>query len=425
MYEFLVVSFILMNKKILPFLTIIIAGETIFMLPFLVPRLLRPLMLESWQMDNTTIGLAFSAYGFSSIISYFFGGPLADKYSPRILISLSLLITAIGGLALLNSPSAFVFVATYFFFGISTILLMWGALIKVTHIIGGDSLRASAMGFLDSGRGFVAALVSTLLVSILGNITHFSTQNQLQAVYLTTIAITGFVSILVWFSLKNFKANEKIRAHQWSLDKAKIVIKDKNVWLLGLIVLSSYCGYKNIDNYALYLVDVQKTSLEQSSFFTSIIFWLRPISALLAGLLADKIAIRVIGGRFLFLSLLLALGAITQFLLTLNFGPSFNLIFTTILFSSAFAYSLRAIYFAVFGELNIPENVVGTTVGIVSLVGFMPDFFFGIVTGYLIDNYPGKQGFEYVFSLTALFLLIGGIAALFNYFSISSKSKKI
>ena len=412
-------------RRILAMISIIIAGETIFMLPFLVPRLLRPLMLESWQMNNTTIGLAFSAYGFSSIISYFIGGPLADKYSPRILISLSLLITAIGGLALLNTPSPFIFISTYFFFGISTILLMWGALIKVTHIIGGDSLRASAMGFLDSGRGFVAALVSTLLVSILGNISHYSTQSQLQVVYLTTIAFTGFISILIWFSLKNFKANDKAKAHNWSLQKAKLVIKDKNVWLLGLIVLSSYCGYKNIDNYSLYLVDVQKTSLEQSSFFTSIIFWLRPISALIAGLLADKIATRIKGGRFLFLSLLMAMGAITQFFLTLNIGFTFNLIFTTILFSSAFAYSLRAIYFAVFGELNIPESVVGTTVGIVSLVGFMPDFFFGIVTGYLIDKYPGKQGFEYVFGLTALFLLIGGVAALFNYFSVSSKRKKI
>ena len=137
-----------MLKRFLPMLVIIIAGEAIFMLPFLIPRLLRPLIIESWGISNTNIGLAFSAYGFSALVSYFIGGPLADKYKPKVLISLSLVLTALGGVALVLNPTPFMFIACYFYFGISTILLMWGALIKVTHLIGGSSRRASAMGFL-------------------------------------------------------------------------------------------------------------------------------------------------------------------------------------------------------------------------------------------------------------------------------------
>ena len=83
-----------MNKKSLTLLLIIIAGETIFMLPFLIPRLYRPLMLEARNITNTDIGTAFSAYGFSAMISYMVGGPLADKYSPRLLMAISLLVTS-------------------------------------------------------------------------------------------------------------------------------------------------------------------------------------------------------------------------------------------------------------------------------------------------------------------------------------------
>ncbi len=59
------------------------------MAPFLIPRLYRPLMLEAWGINNTTLGTAFAAYGIVAIISYLIGGPFADKYHPRTLIASS------------------------------------------------------------------------------------------------------------------------------------------------------------------------------------------------------------------------------------------------------------------------------------------------------------------------------------------------
>lgn len=44
-----------MNSKRLSLIMAIIAGEAIFMLPFLIPRLYRPLMLDAWNLTNTQI----------------------------------------------------------------------------------------------------------------------------------------------------------------------------------------------------------------------------------------------------------------------------------------------------------------------------------------------------------------------------------
>ena len=263
--------------------------------------------------------------------------------------------------------------------------------------------------------------MSSLLLYVLKTLNQSSDANNimnLNIVYILTVLFTITVAIMIWFALTDLEVTKDKPSQQFDFKKAKEVLKNKNIWLLSLVILSSYCGYKNIDNFSVYLVDVQGLSLERSSFYTSIIFWLRPISALIAGLLADRIAINFKGGRFLTLSVLLMLGAITQFFLNQDINSSFTVIFSTMIFSAIFVYALRAIYFAVFEELTVPNRVVGTAVGIVSVVGFLPDFFFGALTGYLIDNYPGRLGYNYVFLFTGLFLLIGSISSLLSFFSI-------
>lgn len=384
------------------------------MLPFMIPRLFRPMMLESWGITNTDVGAAFSAYGFSAMVSYILGGHFADKYSPRALMSLSLLVTALLGLMLIATPSATLLITTYFFFGISTILLMWAALLKVTHVVGGEERRSFAMGILDSGRGFIAAVVSSVLVYAVTE--YFTTDDgeAISVVYMITTAFTLFIALAIWILLKNFEVQDA-KLPEWSLDKAKALAKDSKIWLLGIVILSAYCGYKSVDNYSVYLVDVLNVSSVESSKFTSIIFWLRPLSALFSGYLVDKIHARFPGGRFMGLGILLFMSALLQIVLATNAVSFFHLVFLIILFSAAFAYALRSIYFSVFGDLNIPENLVGTTVGIVSLVGFLPDMFFGAFTGYLIDSFPGVPGYTYVYTFTGVVLIIGTIASFLLY----------
>jgi len=104
-----------------------------------------------------------------------------------------------------------------------------------------------------------------------------------------------------------------------------------------------------------------------------------------------------------------------QIIIASNFISIYNIIIMTIIISSALAYSLRAIYFSIFGDLKIKETLIGTTVGIVSLVGFMPDFFFGIITGHFIDTYPGSTGYTYCFYFTGSILFIGSLASILIY----------
>jgi MFS family permease len=77
-----------------------VAGETVFFLPFVLPRVFRPTLLDVFQLTNLELGIAFSVYGVVAMLAYFPGGPLADRFPARKLMVFALLATSIGGLVM-------------------------------------------------------------------------------------------------------------------------------------------------------------------------------------------------------------------------------------------------------------------------------------------------------------------------------------
>jgi MFS family permease len=142
--------------------------------------------------------------------------------------------------------------------------------------------------------------------------------------------------------------------------------------------------------------------------------WIRPLTAFITGFLCDLSAQKFRLGRFKFLILIFICAGISQLAIGLNLFVTFNMVFTNILVCVGFVFSLRSIYFSTFDELKIPNYLVGTSVGIVSVIGFLPDMFFGVLTGYIIDMYPSEQSYSFIFIGAAIVLFLGAIAAFIN-----------
>ena len=79
------------NKKTLSLIYLIIVGELVFSLPFHISRFFRPSLLDDYNYTNTMLGIAFSIYGITALISYLPGGYIADKIPPKYLLFSSLL----------------------------------------------------------------------------------------------------------------------------------------------------------------------------------------------------------------------------------------------------------------------------------------------------------------------------------------------
>ena len=406
-------------------LLLILAGESVFILPFVLQRVFRPTVLKVFELDNVSIGLCFSVYGFVALVSYLLGGPLADKYQPRKLIALALWLTALGGLVFATFPDYFTLQILYGFWGFTTIFLFWSPMIKATRVWGGQKSQGKAFGFLDGGRGLVGALFGTLGVLVFS---HFMSVDLEMAsleesrfafryVILTSSAIVSVVGVLVWLFMKLPEHQEKkIVIERITVSQIKEVLRLPSVLLLMIIILCAYVGYKITDIFSLYAQDVMLLDEVGSAEIGTYLLFARPVMGVLIGVVADRSRP----------SLLLFLGFVLSFVGAVIFASgivadiSYFMFLFSIMIVALGVYAIRSLYFAVMQSGKIPLVLTGTAVGLISVIGYTPDIFAGLAMGYLLDSSPGLEGHQHVFWMLAFFSFIGGIAG-FRYFQLYGK----
>ena len=398
---------------------LILAGEAVFILPFVLPRIFRPTVLDVFELDNVQFGLCFTIYGIVAVPSYLLGGPIADKYPPRKLISVALWLTALGGILFAQYPDLFTLKILYGYWGFTTIFLFWAPMIKATRVWGGDSSQGKAFGLLDGGRGLTGALFGLLGVLIFSfflvdDAQIASLPDRQQAftyVIYTSASIIILVGVLVWLFMKT-KTNEKeILIERITLSEIKEVLRLPSVWLLMVIILCAYVGYKITDIISQYANEVMLYDQVKSAQVGTFLQFLRPTTGILVGLLVDRFRITF----WLFLSLIFCVIGGVLFATGIIAPSTTALFFISVIIVAVGVYAARALYFGVMRKGKIPLVLTGTAVGLVSLVGYTPDIFAGPAYGYLLDTYPGEQGHQYVFWMLAAFSIVGAAAA-FIYF---------
>ena len=413
------------SKTKQPFYIIIIlilSGEAVFILPFVLARIFRPTYLEVFDITNLQYGICGSIYGIVALLSYVFGGVLADKFHPRFLISVSLILTALGGFYLSTYPSYFNLKLLFGYWGFTTIFLFWAAMIKATRIWGGAKRQGMAFGFLDGGRGLVAAgfgtfgiLIFSLFIDVdISETSLIERKEAFRYVILFASLAVSIIGILAFYFLKGLKSDENLskqNSNVLTISSFKQIMKIPSVWLLMIIVLCAYVGYKATDIYSLYAKDVMLyDDIESAKVGTSLLY-MRPIIGVVIGLLADRTRATlwlIIGFVFtLITSLIFASGIISNETI-LFFILSIGLMALGV-------YSVRVLYFATMEEGKIPLAITGVAVGFISIVGYTPDIFSGPMIGVLLDNSPGELGHQHVFLVLAGFTLIGLIASAVFY----------
>jgi len=408
------------RNKIKAILILIIAGESIFFLPFVIPRLFRPTLLSFFEITNLELGSYFSAYGIVAVGAYLLGGPLADRFPASKLMSTALLGTGLGGVILLLYPSKHTLLYLYPYWGLTTILLFWASLLRATRIIGGTDQQGLMFGLLDGGRGLFAAVVGTVgvwLFSIFveGDINNIADADRNQAFLKMMTIISSFVfvaALLVFIALRQFDHVESEVAPEKINGKDLIrVAKIPSVWLQSIIIICAYCGYKVTDDFSLLAQDVLGYNEVQAAGISTMTFWVRPIAAVSVGLMADRVG----SSRMLmvcFLLMIMGSGSIAFFS---ELSAITSIIISSIILTAIAIYAMRGPYFAIMEEAQIPISFTGTAIGLASIIGFLPDIFMGPIMGYLLDRSPGYAGHQDLFMMMVGISVIGLMASFSFY----------
>ena len=387
------------------------------MLPYVLARIFRPTFLDVFNLTNLELGSLFSIYGIVALLSYVYGGVVSDKYQPKNLITISLFLTSFGGLVMATYPSYLIMQILYGYWGFTTIFLFWGSMIKATRVWGGTEYQGKAFGFLDGGRGLVAASFGTIgvvifslfLTSDIRTATIEERKEAFRYVIIFSSAIIFITGLLVHYLMDSDDSKQQNEStKKISTKDIKEVLKIKSVWLIMLIIISAYMGYKVTDIYSLYASDVMMFDQLESANIGSLQLYLRPLVCFAISFIALKskyIDFIIVGFIVMLIgSLLFASGLIKT---------NMNLIFYfSLIIVATGTYAIRSLYFSIMQEGKIPLIYTGTAVGIISVIGYTPDIFATPGFGYLLDKYPGIYGHQLVFLILTIFSVLGLISSI-------------
>jgi|TARA_B100001964_G_scaffold242857_1_gene318942 nitrate/nitrite transporter NarK len=387
-----------------------ISGGIIFLLPFLQEVYYKPLA-QALSLNNTEVGSLMSVFGVTSLISYFPGGLLADRVSPRKLISLSLLLTGITGLYFSTFPGYGISLALHAFWGVSISLLFWGAMIRMTRNWAPADEQGRAFGILETGRGLGEVLSSAALLSV-----FVALGSGDYALSMVIVLFSGFIlalGILAWFTLEDKVADKENSnpGQRIGLEEIISALKMPVVWLIATVILTGYCAYWGTFRFTSYATDIFTMSVAIAASISVGKMWLKPLAAFIAGFIADRFGIaRTVASLFLVLIVSFCIFAV------MPGSPSMiPMMLANVAVASLAVFAMRGIYFALLEEGGIPMAITGTVAGIVSAVGFTPDIFMPLLGGVLLDTFPGATGYRYFFLTTAAICAVGFAAALIIY----------
>lgn len=406
-------------KKYLSILALGVAGGSIYLIPYI------RYVFYTWQTDammltNEQLGFLTTMYTIGNILLYIPGGIASDRFSTKKCILFSLMSTTVlTFLFSLKVDSYALALVVWFLFAFTTTFLFWCALMKSIRMIGDEHEQGFLFGLYYMGNGLTGAAVNALALSFTSEAAS-ATSNFTMGVYAYGFAtLIGF--ILVFLFVKDAKGVQTEESEKFKMGEVVDLLKNPSVWVFSLIVFTGYAIYSSASYFTPYMTDVIGISPSESGYLSIIRQFIFYILSPVSGIIADKL-FKSTSKWFMILYFILA----GLFLGVMMIPPTASKGFVSFysLLPGLFGLALYGIVFSIANEAKIPVKVMGTAVGIASIIGYAPDFFMPAMFGKWIDTAIAENnlaaGYDKIFIFLAMCSVVGLLASVF----IHRKAKK-
>lgn len=369
-------------------------------------------ILSSFNISAIELNNSYSLMGLVFFLSYLPGGWLADRCSPRSLIGVSLLMVGMLGLWFSTFPASPALKLIFVGWGLSAGLTFWASLIKGIKMLAATNEQSRFFGLLDGGRSLVEALLASVALSIF--VSHLKQSGSAnfalqQVIYM--YSITCFViALLVFFFLKITEVTTEQESPQRPIlvSDLKTLVTIPQVWLMALII---FCGYQltwATYSFSAYLQQEFGLTAVMVGFIMTSRLWIGAIGGIGGGFLGDHYAKETVLG---FCQLLASAGLLCLALFPKT-GSVTSLAFLVLLIS-IFASAIRGLYWSLLVSCRVPEGLTGLTIGLISLVAYLPDMFLPLLSAQINSHFPDVLGYQVYFGYIAACGFIGSWAAFY------------
>lgn len=344
-------------------------------------------------------GMLMSAYSLGYALISLPGGVLSDLFGYKKVIVFCMTGSAI-------------FCFLFPFCSILILFILIRFLLGVSHgSIPSASAKAIALSYSREQRimiqsiwfmggsigGFIAAWVGARLITIDWTLAYYS------------VAICYIVSgILTLCVLKNIKQPQKIEKSSTPAKKKGIFIllADRNVIILAVSVFAFNLVLNGSIWFPSFLKQKFNLSLIDIGYIQSINAFIGVITPLLCGYLCSKL----FNNReniFIFISSVISAVCFLMFILSSS----------VLVVVSSFTLSMLTSTFTFITIKNLPhkiiaEEVIGTSIGVITAISSLGGFVAPTLLGFIIDHSGNAFGYSY-YTLAAI-IFIGGIVCLFG-----------
>ena len=355
----------------------------IFQLPY-IRETFYPQIQSAMGPTNAQMGLLSSGYATMATLSYFIGGAIADRFSPRLMLTVSFIGTGILGLWFSTFPSFNTARLIFILMGVTSIITYWSACIKATRALGTAEEQGRLFGLQEGLRGIINAVVVFAMTGAYA----------VCAVVDIIIGILNFIFIRDSEEEKNEKPESVVELTK-GLFKCLTIPR---VWILVGIIFTAYSVYGLIGYVNTYAVNYYGLSATMGSTLGGIRYLLQGVGGIIGGILADKLhsRIKVVGGGAALLAISFALYLVLPVNASLVMAVIVNFVLGLI-----FIYAVRSQYFAIHDDAGIPMSLSGRVSGIASALGYAPDLFMYTLVGSWMDKY-GAAGFKMTWAYAAV-----------------------
>jgi sugar phosphate permease len=404
-------------QRYVKLLFLMMAGGAIYPLLYLRQNF-ELTLLATLDISLAQLNVAHSVLGTSFFVSYVPSGWLADRFSPRSLLTFSVAMTGVIGLWYGSLPEAKWITLIFGLWGITTGLTFWAALIKGCSLLAPEDQQARFFGLLEGGRGLFEALLATIAVAGFAFVvSSFSASDEtamVQVIYFYS-GVCLVIGALLWFVLRDTAAGDDGSRGQTAkatlrqtLDDLIGLLLNIRVWLVAICILTGYQVFWATYTYSAFLQTQFGLDAIAVAALTTVRLWMRPIGAVLAGFIGDRFhPVRSLG-----IAILLA-GFSLIALLILPADSPYTLLYFAVATSSVVIYGVRGIYWASFNTTRVEPRRAGLAIGLVSMIGYTPDIYMPLINTYLIDTYGNAVGYQLYFGGVGLSALLGGAAAFY------------
>ncbi len=378
------------------------AGSLIYGLPYF-RSYYYDAYLEVYHLTNTQMGTFGSIFGVLGAISYLFGGIVADMISPRMIMSVSLILTGAAGLLHLTNPSYGMLVLIYLIWGFTSLFAFWPALLKGLRGLAAENEQSKAFGFMEGGRGIVNALHLAITLAIFnffsktaGNLAGL---NGVITFYSIVVILLGILTFLL---MKNDKEQTK-KGEKLSFRQVIDVLKMPAVWILSLILCCTYTMNISMFYFTPYATASFGITATAAAVVTMMAQYIRPISSIGGGILADRLG----RSKMMFIGFIFM--GISTAVLVLFKNVSIPLFIGLCIIIYLAMYLNYGVVFSMMEEGGVPAHVAGTAIGVVCTLGYLPEVVCPVLAGHVLDTYT-ELGYKYYFMGVAVVMFIGIIA---------------